>query len=180
MAAHPVEPDFGPLQLLTVAFDGNRFKGEILPELQRLKEQRIARVVDLLAVRKDDHGAVATLTASDLEWEEATSFGAYIGTLVGLGAGGAEGAARGAIAGAAELADGHLFDTGDIDHLISIVPNGMTIALVLLEHLWLLPLLHAIEGANGFELKNDWVGMDSLIAVGIQSAAAGDEPSDDS
>jgi uncharacterized membrane protein len=164
------DADFGPLQLLTVAFDGNRFKGEILPELERLKERGIVRIVDLLAVRKDAHGAVGTLTATDLEWEEATRFGSYIGTLVGLGAGGAEGAARGAIAGAAELADGHLFDTEDAERLISIVPNGMTIAVLLLEHLWLLPLLQAIERANGFELKNDWVGLDSLIAVGIQTA----------
>ena len=27
----------GPIQLLCVAFDGNRFKGEIFPELDRLK-----------------------------------------------------------------------------------------------------------------------------------------------
>src|SRR3954453_9864893 len=93
--------DFGPLQMWTVAFDGNRFKGEILPELERLKREGVVRIVDLLAVRKDGTGAVAVITASDLEWEEATQFGAYLGTLIGFGAGGTDGAERGSIAGAA-------------------------------------------------------------------------------
>ena len=162
--------EFGPLQLLTVAFDGSRFKGEILPELQRLKQQGLLRIVDMLAVRKDDTGAVAVLTASDLEWEEATQFGAYIGTIVGFGSGGVEGAKRGAIAGAAELADGHLFDDDDRERLISIVPPGMTIAVVLLEHLWMLPLLQSIERAEGFELKNEWVGLENLLALGSKVA----------
>ena len=165
------QAEFGPLQLLTIAFDGNRFKGEILPELETLKKQRRMRVVDLLAVRKDPSGSVAVLTASDLEWEEATQFGAYVGTLVGFGAGGAAGAERGAIAGAAELADGHLFDDDDRERLISIVPTGMTIAMILLEHLWLLPLLQAIERADGFELKNEWVDAEMLATVGLEAAA---------
>jgi uncharacterized membrane protein len=162
---------FGPLQMLTVAFDGSRFKGEILPELNRLKEQGRLRIVDMLAVRKDLSGAVSVLTASDLEWEEATQFGAYVGTIVGLGAGGVAGAERGAIAGAAELADGHLFDDEDRERLISIVPSGMTIAVLLLEHLWLLPLLQAIERAEGFELKNEWVDAGMLAAIGIEAAS---------
>ena len=167
--------EFGPLQMLTIAFDGSRFKGEILPELDRLKEQGRLRIVDMLVVRKDPTGKVAVLTASDLEWEEATQFGAYIGTIVGFGAGGVAGAERGAIAGAAELADGHLFDDDDRDRLVSIVPTGMTIAVVLLEHVWMLPLLQAIERAEGFELKNEWVDAGTLAAIGAE-AAARDQP----
>jgi uncharacterized membrane protein len=155
--------DFGPLQMWTIAFDGSRFKGEILPELERLKREGIVRIVDMLAVRKDEAGAPFVLTASDLEWEEATQFGAYLGTLIGFGSGGPEGADRGAIAGAAELADGHLFNEDDAQRLIDIVPAGSTIAIVLLEHLWTLPLLHAIEAAGGIELRNDWVSIERLV-----------------
>src|SRR5438093_12495000 len=92
---------FGPVQMLSMAFEGNRFKGEILPELERLKLEGIVRIIDLLVVRKDSSGAVATLTATDLDWEEATEYGAYLGTLIGFGAGGVEGADRGAMARAA-------------------------------------------------------------------------------
>jgi hypothetical protein len=165
-------PDFGPLQLLTLAFDGNRFRGEILPELERLKNGGLSRVVDMLVVRKDAAGATAILTASDLEWLEATEFGAYIGTIVGFGAGGLEGSKRGAIAGAAELADGHLFGERDREQLEAIVGPNMTIAMVLLEHLWMLPLLHAVERADGFELKNEWVSVEALAELGALRSIA--------
>ena len=49
-------------------------------------------------------------TASDLDWEEAVSFGSYVGALAGYAAAGPAGIEKGAMAGAAELADGHLFD----------------------------------------------------------------------
>jgi uncharacterized membrane protein len=162
-----VKFSFGPVQLLTLAFDGNRFKGEILPELERLKREGIVRLIDLLVVRKDDSGAVATLTASDLDWTEATNYGAYLGTLIGFGAGGPEGAARGALAGAAELADGHVFDEEDTWRLTNTLPPGMSMALVLLEHTWALPLFEAFERAGGFELSNQWISATDLVTLGI-------------
>lgn len=170
--------NFGPVQLLSVAFEGNRFKGEILPELERLKNAGVIRIIDLLFVRKDSAGAIATLTASDLDWEEAADYGQYIGTLVGFGAGGVEGADRGAIAGAAELADGHLFDEQDAFRLAQAVPNGMSIALALIEHRWALPLLDAIERADGFEVGNQWVTVESLVEIGL-GQTAGDTRVDD-
>jgi uncharacterized membrane protein len=164
------EAEFGPLQLLTVVFDGNRFKGEILPELERLKEANIVRLIDLLVVRKDRSGAIAVLTASDLEWEEATQFGAYLGAIVGLGSGGVEGSERGSIAGAAELADGHLFNADDIERLKSSIPNETSVALALIEHRWALPLLAAITRADGYELSNQWVNVDDLVEIGLAHA----------
>jgi uncharacterized membrane protein len=166
---------FCPVQLLSIAFDGNRFKGEILPELERLKRSGTVRVIDLLVVRKDRSGAVAVLTASDLDWEEATRYGAYLGTLIGFGAGGAEGADRGALAGAAELVDGHLFDEADADRLQRVLPEGSSVALLLLEHLWARELLEAIERADGVELSNEWVGVDQLVRIGLADA----QPRDD-
>jgi uncharacterized membrane protein len=160
----------GPIQMLSVGFDGNRFKGEIAPELDRLKQQDIIRVLDLLFVRKDELGNVAVTKASDLDWNEAVEFGEYLGTLVGFAAGGPEGADRGAIAGAAELADGHFFDEDDAFRLTQALPNGMSAAIVLIEHRWALPLLDAIERANGVELSNRWVNVDDLLAAGFQAA----------
>jgi uncharacterized membrane protein len=165
---------FGPVQMLAIVFDGNDFHGKILPELERLKTHGIARIIDMLALRKDATGAVTTLTATDLDWEEATRYGAYIGTLVGFGAGGLEGAERGAIAGAAELADGHVFDAEDVFRLTSIVEPNSTIAILLLEHLWVLPLLEAVEDAGGYELTNEWVTPDDLVHLGLRSAIPGE------
>src|SRR5437762_4423616 len=102
-ANKPTAESPGPTQLMAVAFPGNRFKREILPELDRLKRKRIVRVLDLLVVRKDGNGNVLVVTASDLDWEEATALGAELGRLAGVVAEGPEGGDRGAIAGAAEL-----------------------------------------------------------------------------
>ena len=165
----------GWIQMLSFAFDGNRFRGEILPLLDRLKEQGVIRVLDLLFVRKDAQGNVATIKASDLDMEEALGFGEYIGTLVGFAAGGVEGADRGAMAGAAALADGHVFDEDDAFQLTQALPNGMSAAIVLIEHTWALPLLDAITKANGVELSNRLVGVDDLIALGLDVRREGSD-----
>jgi uncharacterized membrane protein len=172
--------ELGPIQILTVAFEGNRFRGEILPELERLKRERIVRVVDLLLVRRDAEGAVATLTATDLGWDEATDFGAMVGGLVGWGAGGEEGAAAGALAGAAELADGHVLDEQDVELLAAAVPPSTSGAILLLEHRWAIPLRRAIARADGIEIANDWLRPDDLIEVGRSFAEPdeGEEPDD--
>jgi uncharacterized membrane protein len=161
---------FGPVQMWSFVFDGNKFKGEILPELERLKNEQVIRLIDLLVVRKDSAGAVATLTASDLDWEEASNFGALIGALMGWGAEGADGVATGAIAGAAELVDGHAFGEETRHRLAESVPPNSTAALALVEHVWAKPLQAAIARAEGLEIANDWLKVDELIAKGIASA----------
>ena len=177
---------FGPIQIWTFAFDGNRFKGEILPELDRLKEAEVIRMIDLLVIRKDAAGRVATLTASDLDWEEATSFGAMIGGLIGMGFAGEEGAEIGEMTGALELADGHLFSKRTRDELIEVLPPNSTSAIALVEHLWAKPLKAAIVRAGGIEVDNDWLKLDELVALGLRQAlqsgqvdAEGDEDDED-
>jgi uncharacterized membrane protein len=169
-----IEGHLGPIQMLSIAFDGNRFKGEILPELERLKRKKIVRIIDLLRVRKDGEGNVMVSTASDLEWEEATSFGSYIGALAGFGAAGTAGIERGAIAGAAELADGHLFDEEDAFRLTQALPNNMSAAFVLVEHLWARPLLDAVERAGGVELSNEWLRPEDIFSAGRDASTRGE------
>jgi uncharacterized membrane protein len=160
----PME-SMGPIQMLSLAFPGNRFKGEILPELERLKKHGIVRIVDLLMVRKDELGNVMVTTASDLDWEEAVSFGSYVGALAGYAAHGPAGIEKGAMAGAAELADGHLFDQDDVFRVTEALPKNMSAALILLEHLWAKPLLDAVDRAAGVELSNDWIRPEEIVSV---------------
>jgi len=156
---------FGPVQMLTVAFDGSQFKGEILPELEKLKKAGIVRIVDLLLVRKDELGNVMVTTASDLDWQEAVSFGSYVGALAGYAAAGPAGIEKGAMAGAAELADGHLFDQDDVFRVTQALPNHMSAVLVLIEHLWAKPMLEAVDRAGGIELTNDWIRPEEVVSV---------------
>ena len=165
----------GPIQMLSLAFPGNRFKGEILPELERLKKAEIVRIIDLLLVRKDELGNVMVTTATDLDWEEAVSFGSYVGALAGYAAAGPAGIEKGAMAGAAELADGHLFDEDDVFRVTQSLPKNMSAVLVLLEHLWSKPLLEAVDRAAGVELSNDWIRPEEIVSV-VKRAVPRAEP----
>jgi hypothetical protein len=42
----------GPLEFVMVAFEGNRFSGQILSELRAAQEKGIIRVIDLLVIKK--------------------------------------------------------------------------------------------------------------------------------
>ena len=167
--APPIE-SMGPIQMTTFAFPGNRFRGEILPELERLKREGIVRIVDLVLVRKDSLGNTMVTTASDLDWEEAVSFGSYVGALAGYAAAGPAGIEKGSMAGAAELADGHLFDEDNVFRVTQALPNDMSAVLVLIEHLWAKPLLDAVDRANGIELTNDWLRPEEIVSVVHKSA----------
>ena len=155
----------GPIQMLSLAFDGNHFKGEILPELERLKREGLVRIVDLLVVRKGSLDDVMVSTASDLAWEEAVAFGSYVGAYAGFAAEGIAGMERGSMAGAAELADGHLFDADDVFRITQALPPNMTAAVVLLEHLWSKPLYDAVARADGLTLSNEWLNLEEIFTA---------------
>jgi hypothetical protein len=47
----------GPVQLIVLGFEHPEFHGEIIEELERLRESDTVRVIDALAVHKDAAGA---------------------------------------------------------------------------------------------------------------------------
>jgi uncharacterized membrane protein len=158
--------EFGPVQIMVVGFDGDRFNGEILPELQRLKELDILRVVDLVVVAKDVDGEIAAVELSDLSEDERAQFGAIAGALVGLGMeGDEEGLEAGALAGADAAAEGFLGDEA-VWSVADVIPAGTTAAVALLEHRWAIPLRDAIRRAGGIPLADTWVHPEDLVAAG--------------
>ena len=48
----------GPVQLIVLGFSHPEFHGEIVAELERLKESDTVRVIDALAVHKDAEGEI--------------------------------------------------------------------------------------------------------------------------
>ena len=161
----------GPVQMLIVGFQGDKFDGSIMKELDRLKEHDIVRLVDLLFVKKNDDGEIEVVQRSDLDAEEAQEFGAIVGALVGFGADDEEGAEFGAIAGAAELEDGHLFDDAAVWYLGDAIPEGTAAAVALLEHRWAIPLRDKIAQAGGITLSDAWIHPADLVAAGALAAA---------
>ena len=161
----------GPVQLLILGFEDPQFNGEILAELGRLRDADIVRVIDAVAVKKDDDGSIEILRASDLSSEEAQEFGAVVGALIGLGAAGEEGLEAGAEAGAEAMADGEVFDDDNVWYAADAIPNGTAAAAALLEHRWAIPLRGAIMRAGGYVLADEWIHAKDLIAVGLLAAA---------
>jgi uncharacterized membrane protein len=162
---------FGPVQLLVLGFDRTQFSGEIMPELERLKEQGTVRLIDLIFVRKQD-SEVETIQASDLSTDEAEEFGALVGALIGAGMGEEETVAAGLEVGAAAGADGHVIDENEVWYLADAIPEGTSAAVALLEHIWAIPLRDKIIAAGGAVLADAWVHPADLIAVGAAARAA--------
>jgi len=162
--------EMGPVQMIVVEFDGYRFKGEIMPELERLKENDVIRLIDLLVIRKDRSGSLAVLTATDLGMKEMLEFGAKIGGLMGADATG-DAYATDVLAGLQRVSTGHLFDESEAAKLAEDIPLGTAVAVALVEHRWAIPLRAAIERADGDILSDEWLSPENLAELGRIAAA---------
>lgn len=161
----------GPVQMMVLGFAEPEFTGKIAAELVRLRENDLVRVIDALVVRKGDDGEITAVQVSDLSPDEAMEMGAIAGALVGLGEGDAESVAEGAILGAVEGADGHLIPDEEVWYVADVIPDGSAAAVILLEHLWAVPLRNAIVDAGGVALADEWIHASDLIEIGIEAAS---------
>ena len=162
----------GPVQLIVLGFNHPDFHGEIIAELERLRESDTIRVIDSLAVYKDADGELEVEHLSNLTQQEAIELGSKIGALIGLGIEGEEGAEAGAAAGAEQAAaEGiNVFgDAGEWD-VLEDIPNDSAAALILIEHHWAVPLRDAIARAGGFRLSDGFISPLDLVEIGLMSA----------
>jgi hypothetical protein len=117
--------EHGPVDVVILAFGEPTFDGSVLGELARLAGEGTIRVLDVMAVMKDEDGSV---TALDIEDQPA--------------------AVKEAL-GFIETGTRGMFDSGDADLLKEgIVPGSAVVALVI-EHAWALGLRKALEKVGG-------------------------------
>ena len=148
----------GPVQLIVLGFSHPEFHGEIIAELERLRESDTVRVIDALAVHKDADGEIEVQHLSNLSKDEAIELGSKVGALIGLGIEGEEGAIAGAEAGAEATAEGvHMFSDEEAWDVLEEIPNDSAAALILLEHHWAVPLRDAVARAGGFRISDGFI-----------------------
>ena len=138
----------GPLEYLVVGFEGNRFTGEILPELRAAQEKGIIRVVDLFFLKKDESGNITAMEISDLSGEEAEQLSPLAGDLLSL------------------------LSTEDIEQVGRDIPNNSSAALLLFEHTWAIGLKEAIKHAGGIAVAGGFVAPDVLQELEEELEAA--------
>ena len=161
----------GPVQLIVLGFNEPDFHGEIIAELERLRESDTVRVIDALAVHKDADGEIEVQHLSNLTKDEAIELGSTVGALVGLGIEGEEGMHAGAEAGAEAGADGiSVFSDEEAWDVIEEIPNDSAAALLLIEHHWAVPLRDAIARAGGHRISDGFISPLDLVEIGLVSA----------
>jgi hypothetical protein len=139
----------GPVQLLVVGFDQPDFRGEVLAELDRLRDADTIRVIDLVVVAKDESGAVRVSENGDR-----------------------------ADSPVLKLLDGADVDTSHLDDVApedlwsatDAIPHGAVAAVALLEHRWAIPLRDKIRDAGGVPVADAWLAPDDLASIGLAPA----------
>lgn len=166
----------GPVQLIVLGFSHPHFHGEVIAELERLRENGTVRVIDALAVYKDAKGEIEVEHLSNLTQEEAVELGSKVGALVGLGIEGEEGAEAGAEAGAETAAEEGIDVFGGEEwDVIEEIPNDSAAALILLEHHWAVPLRDAVARAGGFRISDGFISPLDLVEIGLATAEEAEE-----
>ena len=143
----------GPVQLLLVGFDRPDFSGEVLAELERLRESDVVRVIDLLVVHKDADGVVRRHEHSDLP----AGAGTVIGALIGLD-------------GTQDEPDGQRSVEDELWSLDEAIPDDSAAAIALVEHRWAIGTRDAIRAAGGVTVADAWVHPTDLAAAGLVDA----------
>lgn len=116
---------YGPIDFIALEFKGNKFRGEILPELFKLVNDEVIRIIDLVIIVKDEDGNVAVRELQELDPDTL----AVIDPLH------------------AEVTS--MITREDIDALAEQLENNSTAGAMLIENLWAKKTMQAMLNAEG-------------------------------
>jgi Family of unknown function (DUF6325) len=119
--------DIGPVEYLILGFPGNNFTGQIVPELAKLIDSGLVRIIDLTFISKDADGSVQVVEYDAVE--ELAAFAGLDGEVGGI------------------LTD------ADIDYAAQSLEPNSSAALLVWEDTWAAPFAAAVRNANGVILE---------------------------
>jgi len=114
----------GPIDFIALEFPGNRFRGEILPDLFELVDKEIIRIIDLVIIRKDQ-GEVTVRELRELDPAHVELFSPL----------------------KAEVSE--MITVIDINMIAEKLADNSTAGLLLIENLWAKKTQQAMLDANG-------------------------------
>jgi hypothetical protein len=117
----------GPVEYLILGFPGNQFTGQIVPELAKLIDGGLVRIIDLTFIMKDAAGDVTVV-----EFDAVEELAAFAGLDAEVG--------------------GILTDEDVAYAAQSLEPNSSA-ALLIWEDTWAAPFAAAVRNANGVILE---------------------------
>jgi hypothetical protein len=117
----------GPVEYLILGFPGNNFTGQIVPELAKLIDGGLVRIIDLTFISKDADGEVVVV-----EYDAVEELAAFAGLDAEIG--------------------GILTDE-DIAHAALNLEPNTSAALLIWEDTWAGPFAAAVREANGVILE---------------------------
>jgi hypothetical protein len=117
----------GPVEYIIVGFPGNKFSGEVAPELVALVESGTIRVLDLIFIGKDADGSVVAFEIDELD--AIAGFGALDGEVGGL------------------------ISQEDIEYAAATLEPNSSAALLIWEDVWAARFAEAVRNSNGVLLE---------------------------
>jgi Family of unknown function (DUF6325) len=119
--------DIGPVEYLILGFPGNNFTGQIVPELAKLIDSGLVRIIDLTFITKDADGNVDVV-----EYDAIEELAAFAGLDAEVG--------------------GILTDE-DVAYAAQALEPNTSAALLIWEDTWATPFAVAVRNANGVILE---------------------------
>jgi len=123
----------GPIEVLVIGFPGNRFNGQIVPEITSLIERGIITVVDAVMIQKDESGDV-----SFIELEQTDVDDPAIGAFAGLIHGGTN----------------DLVSDEDLDEFAADLDVNSSAAVLVFEHTWSKGFRDAVVASGGVVVRD--------------------------
>jgi len=117
----------GPVEYIILGFPGNNFTGQIVPELAKLIDGGLVRIIDLTFIMKDADGQVEVV-----EYDAVEELAAFAGLDAEVG--------------------GILTDE-DVAYAAEALEPNSSAALLIWEDTWAAPFAAAVRNANGVILE---------------------------
>lgn len=163
---------YGPVNLFVFGFDNAKVKRELKHSLLELSRKGLIRILDIAYVSKSQRGNIEIKQKTELDKIEQMKLGAAIGGLIGLGVSGEEGMEAGMELGAMKFAEKDFgMDSARLTEIADTIPVGSSVAVLLVEYLWLKRFKDEFMKAGGTVLAQAPVSPEALISLGMDLAA---------